>query len=97
MDSAIETGWRTIRIWIPFATSRGSKRCCESFDAPMPAMQESHLHLEIAHVLFADCEPQFSTLSYCDHGNASRSTLPPVRMMPARFPTRSILFSTIAA
>jgi len=41
MDLAIETGWRTIRIWIPFATSRGSKRCCESFDASMSAMQES--------------------------------------------------------
>ena len=48
------TGWRTIRIGIPCATSRDSKRCCESFDAPMPAMQESHLHLEIAHVLFMD-------------------------------------------
>src|SRR6266446_7225774 len=44
MDLAIGTGWRTIRIGIPCAASRDSKRCCESFDAPMPAMQESHLH-----------------------------------------------------
>ena len=50
MFKAIGTGWRTIRIGIPCAASRDSKRCCESFDAPMPAMQESHLHLEIAHV-----------------------------------------------
>src|SRR6476620_3019286 len=49
MDSDSASGWRTIRIGIPCAASRDSRRCCESFDAPMPAMQESHLHLEIAH------------------------------------------------
>src|SRR4029077_14047887 len=54
MDSDSASGWRTIRIGIPCAASRDSKRCCESFDAAMPAMQESHLHLEIAHVLFID-------------------------------------------
>src|ERR1043166_129466 len=31
------------------------------------------------------------------HGKASRSTLPPVRMIPTRFPDTTILFSMIAA